>query len=395
MTGATRSARPSWPACLGFALALALVLVPGSTASARVLWRGGFEDGTRAEFGRYHAVPANPPRISVVEKPVADGLNVVGEKAARVEVRTGDDARKLDPVTGALIGSNDYNERAELLPPYGMLGHEFFREGDDLWFSWNAMFPTNGWWGTDLKGGGTIFWQLHHVKLSNDTYAGSPPLMFQADNETLYVTQCLAYLCAETRRHYAGPLRRDHWYQFVLHIRNSADPAKGQLELWIDGSKKIDARVALLFGADFANYVATGQYRRPGTPRTGVLYADNYVVGTTQADVTPEPPPPSPPPETAPPTDPEPPSDPSDPDPTQPAPPVAPGDDDPIDNESPEPAGPAREEPVPGAAGEVRVSAGPACSQVDASRLGVALCGLVLLRRRTRRRCPASGRRDA
>lgn len=312
-------------------------------AQAKVLWRGSFENGTRSEFSRYHAVESTPPRINVIQKPVADGLNVQGTKAARVEVRKGDNGRKLDPTTGKKIGDNVYNERAELAIPTRLFDHEYLREGDDVWMSWQAMFPSDKWWGRDPKGGGTIVYQIHHVRVSNDTYDGSPPLMLTADNERLHFIQCLAFKCPNTVTRYSAPIVFDHWYTFTLHAKHSANESKGLLEFWVDGERVVNTKAALLFGSDFGNYMLTGQYRRPNTERDSVFYIDNYVIGTTREDVMPPvtPPPPPPPPPEPPvvpePTEPEPPVVPEPPVPEPNVPEPGPGDVDPVDPEGEEP----------------------------------------------------------
>lgn len=367
--------------------AFAATVLLSSAASATVLWRGGFENGHRGEFGRYHAVESNPPRISVVEKPTADGLNRTGSLAARVEVRTGDDARKLDPVSGKQIGSNDYNERAELqISSDKLVGTDFIREGDDLWISWQSMFPKNEWWGQDPKGDGTVFFQIHHVNVKSNTYSGSPPLLFTADNDKIYVTQCLAYLCPEKAIRHSEPLKYDHWYTFTLHTKHSSNPKDGVLELWIDGEKKIDLRTALLFGSDFGNYILTGQYRRPGTARTGVMYADNYVIGTTQADVMPAAPQePNDPVDSEQPLDPEQPVNPNpqepiDPDPVEPL--------DPRDEEAKEedPRHPGVQQPGSGSdTGEPVVLRGSRCSQLGPSVFALLGLGAMAGLRRRRR----------
>lgn len=280
-------------------LSLAFVsfaLFAARPALARIVWEGGFEDGTRSEWGRYHAVPSTPPRINVIARPAGDAPRGAGSLAARVEVRTGDDARKLDPTTGKVIGGNDYNERAELQVPNDALGHAWLRDGDDVWMSWQTMFPSDRWWGLDPKGGGTIFWQIHHVRLSDDSYDGSPPLMFVADNNELRVSQCASFPCAASLVRHREKLRRDHWYTFVVHAKHSTRAADGRLEVWIDGVRQVNLETPLLFGANFGNYVMAGQYRRPGTARTGVLYMDDFVMGTAREDVFPPPPPPPPPP---------------------------------------------------------------------------------------------------
>ena len=294
-------------------LLVAALVCQASTAAATVLWRGGFENGTRSEFARYHAVESDPPRIDVVQKPVADGWNTEGDLAAKVLLRTGDDARKLDPTTGSQVGSHDYNERTELNIPTDVMGHTYFREGDDVWISWQAMFPSEGWWGVDPSGDGTVFFQIHHVKIPED-YSGSPPLMMTADNDTIRLVQCLAFLCPEDTTRLAEPLVYDHWYTFVMHTKHSSDPSEGVLQLWIDGELKVDERTALLFGSDFGNYLLTGQYRRPGTERDATYFIDNYKIATTREEVLPPPP-----------TTPEP-TEPTDPEPTEPTEPSTPSD---------------------------------------------------------------------
>jgi hypothetical protein len=252
-----------------------------------VLFRGDFERGDRSPFERYHAVPSTPPRIEVVSKPVADGLNTQGRLAARIEVRPGDNGRMLDPVTGRQVGSHAYRERAELAQVSPFPGRTYVREGDELWLGWQTMFPRNQWNGVDRRGGGTIFLQYHHVDLRANSFNGSPPLMFFANRDSISVTQCERYMCPESSivtRH-REPLRYDHWYTFVVHMIHSSDPRKGLLEVWVDGEKRVSVRTALLFGPNFANYMLTGQYRRPNSPATSVMYADNYVVATTEAEV--------------------------------------------------------------------------------------------------------------
>lgn len=323
------------------------MLFAATTAQAKVVWRGEFENGTRSEFSRYHAVEASPPRIDVINKPVADGRNTKGAKAARVEVKTGDDARKLDPATGRKIGDNVYRERAELMVPSNLLGRHYFREGDDIWVAWQAMFPSDKWWGKDPKGGGTIVFQFHHVKMSTDTYDGSPPVMLTADNDSLYFTQCLAFLCPKTVTHFSAPIRFDHWYTFVVRAKHSTKAANGQLEFWVDGERVVNTNTALLFGSDFGNYILTGQYRRPNTARNSVYYVDNYVIGTTKEDVMPTPPPPPPP--VKPPVDsvdpvvPVEPPEPQQPEPQEPEP----QEPEPQQPEEPDPQQPEPEDPEP------------------------------------------------
>lgn len=259
----------------------------GSSASAEVLFHADFENNTRAPFERYHAVQANPPRIDLVPTPAGNGRNRMGEMSARIEVRPGDDARLLDVHTGRQIGNNVYRERSELALVSPIPGQTFIREGDDIWLGWQAMFPSNLWSGVDRTGDGSIFLQFHHVDVANDAYNGSPPLMFIADDENLEVVQCTRYLCPSDSKvtRLREKLKYDHWYTFVVHMIHSRDPNKGLLEVWIDGEKRFSVKTNLLFGSNFANYLLTGNYRRPNSPRTSVMYADNYVMATTEAEV--------------------------------------------------------------------------------------------------------------
>jgi MYXO-CTERM domain-containing protein len=117
------------------------------------------------------------------------------------------------------------------------------------------------------------------------------------------------------------PLLRNHWHDFVMHAKWSANPSVGYLEMWIDGVNVLPTHRGANMFPGMRNYLSVGLYRDghigdpnliwpPGTPLAGthvygtdgapeVAYIDGFIAGKTRVAV--EPPPPAPPPPPPPP----------------------------------------------------------------------------------------------
>jgi Polysaccharide lyase len=100
----------------------------------------------------------------------------------------------------------------------------------------------------------------------------------------------------------AEPLRFDHWYDVLVHVKWSAYEDKGYAEVWVDGRKifgpgigGVPSTIATLWrhedGQPAATYLTLGHYRRH--PRlSGIadygddtVYADDLLIGPTRAAV--------------------------------------------------------------------------------------------------------------
>lgn len=262
--------------------ATALALTLASTAHAAIKWRGDFETGDRSQYNRIEMV--SPDRLQVVPSPARQG-----RYALRAEVRQGD-----DPIDAS-------GNRNELMKQDGA------SEGTEYYYGWSTLWPSD----YPLTPTWQVFMQWHHPGTT-----GAPPVRF--------VLGCSAADCGEplpdtlflivnnktvwTRK----GIKRGEWTDFVLHVKWSADPAVGFVELWYDGQLVLPRRYTrTLYSSSDTNYLKTGLYRDEVTQPTAVLYHDGLVQATTYEEAAPQPQgasAPTPPPEATPtpsaPTDP-------------------------------------------------------------------------------------------
>jgi hypothetical protein len=186
-----------------------------------------------------------------------------------------------------------------------------FREGDESAFgvslmldgSWIGWFPKNdelgNWPGDPLTGKGGIhggsFLEFHHAPNDgnwNNLKPGSAPFYLGATG-----THWRAYLLDANPNggNFGGlrpdatwlrPMSRWQWTDFVIHALWSTDPAKGYIEIFVDGAPWVPRfKAATLYPSTFV-YPQIGIYRRDfiGDPnlrwqapaRTGVTYPAGF-----------------------------------------------------------------------------------------------------------------------
>ncbi|MBI5542396.1 MAG: heparin lyase I family protein, partial [Deltaproteobacteria bacterium] len=85
------------------------------------------------------------------------------------------------------------------------------------------------------------------------------------------------------------PLQRGVWHDFVIHVKWSASASVGFVELWQDGVLVVPKTSAATLFSGQSNYLKLGLYRDEATSPTQVLFHDNFVMGTSLADVQPPP----------------------------------------------------------------------------------------------------------
>ena len=235
------------------ALGVALMLSAPLAARAEVIWRGNFESGDLSQWTKAQEVATD--RLQVVDAPVRQGKH-----ALRVEVRQGDDPINASGNRAELVGAEE-------------------KEGNDRYYAWSTM------WAADYPSVATwqAFTQWHQT---GDT--GTPPLEMYVNGESMY----LAIGPAETVV-WTHPLERGKWHDFILHVKWSADPAVGSVELWYDGQQVLRQTSGATMLAGMDNIMKQGLYRNDTIAQTGVLYHDGMTVATTLADVLPPPPTPA------------------------------------------------------------------------------------------------------
>ncbi len=269
--------------------ALVMFLVVCGSAAARpdagrVLWRGDYETGTLDQWldvqaacnGRGHT-PASVGRscASIVSSPRREGAH-----AARFQIR---------PHRAGVAEA----ERSEVLVSRAVTGGF---EGQAWYYAWSTMFPARGnrRGFSGRFGDWNVFTDFHNVDgpcAANVNFGidATSPSGAPASAPRVYfsLVEFAAQNCRRVvsrRKHDLGSLRFDHWYDFVLRVRWSADPGVGFVELWVDGERA----VPLSLGATMHN--RNGVYWKQGFYRaaygaTNTVYHDGARRGSSLAAV--------------------------------------------------------------------------------------------------------------
>ncbi|HEX8438382.1 polysaccharide lyase, partial [Archangium sp.] len=239
------------------------LLLP-TLASASVVWKGDFETGNRSQWDGEQTVSSS--RLQVVSSPVREG-----RYALKTIVRQGD-----DPI-------NASGNRNELV----YLGRE--ASGSEYFYKWSTLFPSS----FPRSSKWQIFIQWHH-----DGNGGSPPLEFYIVDDEMR----LRAGGSSGKIVWRAPLQREQWNDFVLHVKWSADPRVGFLEMYRGGKLVLPlTKVATQFSGQ-RNYLKLGLYRDESISPEGVVFHDGFTMATKLEDVmppvvaTPAPPPAPPPP---------------------------------------------------------------------------------------------------
>jgi len=168
---------------------------------------------------------------------------VDGEKVVLFECRPGD------------VGGGSGN-RSELS---GALQSWRFKEGDERWLQYRIAFPE----GFEITGPGFFIVTQFHSGI------GSPPVSVSFDDaRNLRVGGNVPGAPSNLLLSKADfDARRGTWLDVNLHLINSQDPAKGGLEVHLDGELVIPwhSRATMLSAE---NYVKIGMYRNPAITST-------------------------------------------------------------------------------------------------------------------------------
>lgn len=230
---------------------------PQPPAISKVLWVGDLTTGDLSQFqdGPWNNVGGTAP--TVVEAPERRG-------ASAVELTIPGSSSASD---GICCGS-----RNELLPKFRDLV-----SGDDLYFRFSTFlapgFPVDA------------DWQV--ITQFKQNFDGSPPLTLNVEQGQYRVEG--GYGHPDGSRQFIvniGPAGTGSWVDWVMHVKFSADPAVGYVEVWKDGAivlpRYFPPGGTMYPGPDGvdSSYVKTGLYRDPSIAVPGTLYLDNWVIGT-------------------------------------------------------------------------------------------------------------------
>jgi hypothetical protein len=219
---------------------------------APAVWRGDFETGDLTQYSKLQSM--GPDRLQVVPSPVRQGT-----RALRVEVRKGD-----DPI-------NASGNRNELVKFDGAT------EGTEFYYGWSTLWPSN----YPMTPNWQVFMQWHHSGSS-----GAPPVRFvlgcSSGDCGAPLPDTMFFIVDGKTQFKMAPVTRGVWHDFVLHIKWSANPSVGFVELWYDGKLVLPKRyVRTMFSSSDTNYLKTGLYRDEAVQPTAVMFHDGLVQSKT------------------------------------------------------------------------------------------------------------------
>jgi hypothetical protein len=213
-----------------------------------------------------------PDDAAIVESPVRQG-----RYAAKFVVHPGD-----TPVPGL------HTERTEISSDQQQTAGF---EGSEQWYGWSVYFPDDFNPSPDTW---NVFTQFHATagpcpRLSpNIAFGvrvhGKAQIQFEA------LSDSPGFPCQYKNKNarYIADVQANHWYDFVLHVKWSDDPAQGFYEVWLDGKKVVDFTRAPTLYQGYGTYMTQGLYRGP-SPLTSTLYIDALKRGDSYDDVSPPP----------------------------------------------------------------------------------------------------------
>ena len=86
-----------------------------------------------------------------------------------------------------------------------------------------------------------------------------------------------------------APLQRGVWNDFVVHVKWSANPSVGFVELYHNGQQVVPPTPMATLYPGQGVYVKQGLYRNASIAPQGVVFHDGFTVATDLADVLPAP----------------------------------------------------------------------------------------------------------
>jgi len=232
------------------------------TVLAPRTYEGDFDTCELDQWGDVSAVLADG--VTITRSPVAEG-----DCAARFHVASGGDyawlVNRADSVAGV--------------------------EGDERWYHWKTYFPADF-----MPSQGEWNWLM----LLNDLLDSSCPptcgnVSFSIRNWPPAEPEMLALriqggdpFAPDQTWFTAGSLVREHWHDNLAHLVLSADPARGFVEWWLDGTLVVQAHLATLFRAPEGGTVPIIEelgYYRVASSFDAVLYHDGFRRGPSRASV--------------------------------------------------------------------------------------------------------------
>lgn len=258
---------------------------PSPAPQGRVLWTADAERpvaeewaSSRADRGPTAPCPYDAPPDLTSTNRIARTAAVVAQGTHAYEITTahGDDC------------DGERTELGDGNPSRAGFADRLFRDGDERYISFQVRLARN----FDVH---VSTWRVIAQWHQPGGELGTPPLALQVTGGRWVLYKADANVDShDTVPLWSAPARNDVWVRFTLHVRFSADPATGFVELW--GNPAGGAVKALLprtptytmkkdaRGVAVPLHARIGIYRDPaGGFGTETAYFDGYTVATSRA----------------------------------------------------------------------------------------------------------------
>ena len=249
-------------------------------AGTRAIWRGDYETG---DFSQWSEIQASRTNRDYSVASVGDTSGTV----VTSPVRQGTHAAEF--VTYPNQGHSD-TDRSEV---YAGVTSTQGTEGKDRYYAWSTLFPSagnkDGFW--PRAGDFNVFTQWHNannpcgsnIQLGIDSRRGRGESKIYSDLSSRDPRNCDDQV--GTRHVVLGRLRFDVWYDFVAHIKWSANSSVGFYELWMNGAQVVKKTFGQTMADSQGVYWKQGFYRA-AFPRTNTVFQDAATRGPNLRSVT-------------------------------------------------------------------------------------------------------------
>lgn len=223
-------------------------LVSGQLASAKTLWKGDFETGDLTQWPYL----VNKQGLSVSHQCVFEG-----ESAGLVSLSGSEDF---------LWNGRDELNRSEYhyKPPA-----ESIREGKNTYFGWSFLLPE------------ALVGQRHEIGYWESTSSYQQMFRMSLEGSQLNFEETSSGRVILTEKDFAVPGR---WQDIALHIHWSVVPAKGFVQVWLNGKNKGRYSLQTLYKSDEAMFVQVGLLRKR-IDATELMFIDNARHVSHRADL--------------------------------------------------------------------------------------------------------------
>jgi len=235
-------------------LAAAALFYAALPASARVIFKSGFETGDLSEWSQTGTKGQNatPRNIQIVTDPVEEG-----KYAAKVTIHP-DDVFNAQQLRAQIGGPRiTVEEGSDTYMSFWLYMAEAPKDRDNF-FYWEGNPPPRydnvmTWWvEPNDHGGASIKYGTGNLGRNGTEWEADFPI--------------------------------GKWHQLAMHIHWSEDKDKGNVRLWFDGTQVLDRKLKTK-GPESVYFCQPGIHRSPHTSSVDTIYFDNFILADSLEDV--------------------------------------------------------------------------------------------------------------